>query len=217
METTSTRRGALAMIATAPIASLPALAVLSASQKALAAGLSPNMRALFDRYRAIDRDLDHWLETVHAPACHKALAEIEAISHHRTVNRFRNVNGDPTYLTTSDEPAVATARRALKGVVFIESNPDADYRETVRELVDTADRRKAEAQRIHHELNIDTVCEREDALGDQHYADLFAVMKTPARSMADLLTKLEFVEETDRWQAASDDILADVGRLSGRA
>jgi len=215
--TNPTRRSALGILATGPIAMLPAVAVMSCNERALATELSVELADKIAAYRRIDEQFDRYMRDVTAPASEAYEAAVAAIPHHRTVNSFVNIEGTATHLSTESDASVATARRALGGVIYIESNPDADYWATVRELVDAADRRKAEAQRIHHELNIDTVREQEDALGDQHYAALDAVMKTPARSMADLMTKLEFVEETDRWEAVSDDILADVRRLSGRA
>jgi len=211
------RRSTLAMLATGPIALLPALAVAQCSAKAEAAMISPDVSARLTAYHEAERKLIQYSREVATPASEACELAVSAIPHHRTASSFLNAGGTRVHLSTENEASVATARRALKGVVYIESNPDADYWATVRELVEADDERKAKRDRLRARYSVDAIEAREEELGDRCSDALVAFMETPARTIHDVLLKAELTEQEDGWEAAGKHILADVRRLAGRA
>lgn len=211
------RRSALGILATGPIAMLPVLAAAQCSAPADAA-TSSRMAQAIQRYRDACAALDRFSAAT-APnmqACRKA---VDAIPHIRTTNGFRASHGGMTYLTTADAASVATARRALKGATLIENVGDADYWATLRELVKHADLREAEVAALKAKHRLPEIKETEAQHGRAIVEAMEGVINCRPTSLHDLAEKAALLSEIDAWEleGVGDTVAADIQHLAGRA
>ncbi|QTH21709.1 hypothetical protein HRJ34_25985 [Rhizorhabdus wittichii] len=214
--TETTRRSALGILATGPLAMLPALAVMSCSQKVEAGLISPDVSSRLAAYREAQREMQRYSAEIATPTSDAFKRAAGAIPHHRTANSFENFDGGRTALSTKDPASVSMARKIVADNLSW-AERDHDYIATLKDLIEAADCRDSERERLRAECALDSVLQREEELGDQCYDALIAFMKTPAQSIHDVLAKMEITEEEGRWKAAKDDLMADVMRLAGRA
>jgi len=206
-----TRRSALGILATGPIALLPALAVMQCSAPADAA-TSTGFAQVIERYRSTSRDVVRFDSDILGPALKAFRDECDSIPHVETVNGYANVLGDKIHLSTVDKSSVAVARRAISGKGH---ERDADYWATVRELIEAADGREALIAEASKRHNIEELRKLEE---DYSEADIFAfdaLVEYPVASLADLRVKIELIEEGDAWTfpAIGKVLIADVRRI----
>lgn len=211
------RRSALGILATGPVAMLPALAVMQCSAPADAA-TSSSMAQAIQRYRDACAALDRFSATT-APNLQAYREAVDAIPHSRTANGFRAYRGGMTYLTTADAASVTTARRALKNAVLIENGGDADYWATLRELVAHADRRETEIAALKAEHRLPKIKEVEEQHGRAIVEAMEGVINCRPASLHDLAAKAALLSEIDTWEmeGVGDTVAADIQHLAGRA
>lgn len=218
MATETTRRSALGILATGPIAMLPALSVMSCSERAKAAEIS-ELPAFIAKWRRAEERCLRFGEQVQDPAYEQFTAAAEALPHHRTIHSFQNIRGEITHLNTANTAAVAVAREALAGRIYKSSKPSdgGDYWDTVRELVQADDDRIEQTRKLRTAFRIDEYEKHADKLASHASKALWAAIEYPVSSLDELCLKLDFIEEIEMSSERSDQaIAADVRRLAGR-
>lgn len=206
------RRSALAILGTAPIALLPSLAVLQCSEKADAAPTG-SLAEPIRHYRTLLADYDRFDAEVHMPALTASQEAISKVPHHRTRRTYENVLHEHISLSTQDPASVATARKVLADG-WTKSDPD--YHATLTELANAAKRRDAKIARIEKDFNLRALRKREDDFSKRLCAATSAVVFTEVRSLADLADKADFITETEGWSIDDyqERIVADIRQLA---
>ncbi|MBD3761478.1 hypothetical protein [Rhizorhabdus sp.] len=215
---THSRRSALGILATGPVAMLPALAVMSCGTKA-DAGTIGELPALIAKYHRAEARCTRFDERVESPACKQFAEAVGAIPHHRTVHGFANINGDVTHLDTANPASVAVARKALAGEIYETSKPTdgGAYWDTVRELVRADDARNEQMGRLRIDFRIDEYDSHSEKLASYAWEAKWAAINYPVNSLAELCLKLDFIEEEGAFadEDAGLAVAADVRRLAG--
>lgn len=211
------RRSMLGILATGPVAMLPALAVMQCSAPADAA-TSSRMAQAIQRYRDACAALDRFSAAT-APNFQSYREAVDAIPHSRTTNSFHAYSGGMTFLTTADAASVATARSALKDTTLIENGGNADYWATVRELVKHADRREAQIEALKVDHRLPEIKEAETRHGRAIADAMEGVINCRPTSLQDLAAKAALLSEIDAWEldGVGDTVAADIQHLAGRA
>lgn len=239
MTTETTRRalfGGAGLVALA--AAVPAIAgarhALPQDVQAAMPAINPRLlRTIALRDRA-EAECDRFDEEVEMPARRACWAEKEALPveeappHREVATTYVNLFGETVRLSTARASSVASARQMVRDPQ--PSDMDyPDWRQARLELVALADerdaiiaaqtaRRKAREAKIDARHQVARLAARSLTLVDRSYALRSAAIAMPATSMADILTKLEFV---DRVGCEGDpdfvlaSITADVRRLTG--
>lgn len=213
--TTHNRRSALGILATGPVAMLPALAVMQCSAKAEAASTSPIIAERISAYRTIDRQYWHFVETVHDPAMAALMKAQAAVPHYET-SRQLWCDDQLRPLRTDDDAMVRFARRFI-------ANPrswrqaDPEYWDAMAELVTLADKRRDDVNALDGG-RAEQLRQRDDELCNKVCEAVSAVTEAPVRSVADLSAKVAFLDETENWnEEYRARIVADIHLLAGRA
>jgi hypothetical protein len=206
------RRAAMGMLAAGAVASLPAIASAASSSRPRAVSLNVSKKIAAYR-RAEARALD-FHDRIEAPACQAYGAALAAIPHHRTAKSYRNSHGVRRTLTTEDEASVATHRSLLK-----QDNPPADieWRAAATELVEAANRREAEKERLYRAFKIEAISTKAQSLGCAELDAFCAVLTIPSASVADLAAKADLIAEIDAWDEHNGAfLLEDIRQLAWR-
>jgi len=210
------RRSALGILATGPVALLPALAVMQCSGKADAATISPAIDKLIEEYGTLDRQYWHFIETIHDPAL-AALKQAEARVPHRETSQKLWFGDGLRPLRTDDDDMVSFARR-FKANPRSKRDPDPEYWDAMHEVVGLADARNAEITALGTSHGIEDLRRRDDELCERVCEAVSAVAFAPINSMADLSAKVRFLDETNNWNDDyREQIVADIHHLAGRA
>lgn len=238
MTTETTRRalfGGAGLVAL--VAAVPAVAGArhGLAQNNVAAMPAVNSRllriiALRDR---VEAECDRFDEEVELPARRACWAEKEALPveeappHRQVATTYVNLFGETVRLSTARASSVASARQMVRDPQPSDMD-HPDWRQARLELVALADerdaiiaaqtvRRKAREAKIDARHQVARLAARSLTLVDRSYALRSAAIAMPATSLADILTKLEFV---DRVGCDGDpdfvlaSITADVRRLT---
>jgi len=216
--TASRRRllGALLVMPAAAIATSPALAYVPAAP----GRASPDLVQAILNQRRASAFAHHYADTVHTPAFDAWQADAAQVPHVTTANSFASALGERVALSTSNDGTVATSRRVLANFDAgrLPSAP-ADYVATLRELIEAADERDVERERLRLRHRVDATGDRCDRLTDMSLEAIDAVLAIPARNVADLAAKIAFIGEVEWWDvsAAHDAISSDARCLAGEA
>ena len=214
-DNTTTRRRAIAAIASVPFAAL----VVPATART--PGVSPVFAAKLRAYRAAEEAEAEFDEGVYHPAWRDYEIARDAVPHIAV--------GDDPYsgalyaVQTSDASRVAAARRLVRDVDTgrcrlepIESLQA--HLAFCRRLAAAADQRDAELERLNRLHRVDEYTDHSDRLTEATYAAFDAALGHPAANMIDLSAKLTLIdrsgahESTEAWAA----IMADARRLAER-
>lgn len=241
MTTETTRRalfGSAGLVAFA--AAVPAVANarhgLAQNNEAAMPAVNPRLLRLIALRDHAEAECDRFDQEVEMPARRACLAEREALPaeeappHGEVATTYVNLFGETVRLSTARVGSVASARQMVR-----DPKPsDMDYpewRQARLELVALADerdaivaaqtaRREAREAEIVERHQVARLAARSSTLANRSYALRSAAIAMPASNMADILTKLEFV---DRVGCEGDpdfvlaSITADVRRLTGEA
>ena len=184
-------------------------------------GAKSELLAAVARYRTADAAHRDYDENVHKTALNAYEAAVAKVPHHQTTASFINMNGDRHSLSTNGAATVDTARRVLQDVkdghIFTRpiAEADAEYPATVREVVIAADKRAIEIGRLRAKHRIDEIVAQLDAIGRQTSEVLYSALAVPACDLGELLVKADLIAETELWDLAGDDLIADIRRLVG--
>lgn len=237
METTTSRR---AFIGAASMAS----AIGLTSQDVLLANASPSnpalasprlLRAIALHDRAA-RECGRFDEEVELPArarCASALktALEEAtpdVPHETVTTTYVSILGNTVRLSTDKVGADVISRRLANDPTWADIG-DEDFRQAHRELLAATERREkllerqmdehsAIKARVRSEHRIQAIADRAEALANRQDALWDAAISFPSRSVADMATKLAFVDRTSSRHMADyilDALGADARRLAG--
>ncbi len=241
MTTETTRRalfGSAGLVALA--AAVPAIAgtrqALPENDKPAMPAVNPRLLRLIALRDRVEAECDRFDEEVEMPARRACWAEKEALSveeappHREVATTYVNLFGETVRLSTARANSVAAARWMVRDPQPSDMD-HPDWHQARLELVALADerdaiiaaqtaRREAREAEIVERHQVARLAARSSTLADRSYALRSAVIAIPATSMADILTKLEFV---DRVGCEGDpdfvlaSITADVRRLTGEA
>ena len=177
-------------------------------------GLSAPMQALVTAYQAAERRADHYSATVAEPARAAYRKAIAAIPHVET-SAYSSTEGRLAKLSTESEQSVTSARALLRLNLSAPESPGT-YLAAARELIQGADWRNAECDRLLSAHAIKAVNAREDELGEAAWTRRWEVIEHPSSCLADLSAKLTAINRTDAWNCedAQAAIVADVERLA---
>ncbi len=209
-----TRRGMLGILATGPVAMLPALSVMQCSGKAQAA-TSGNLDAAIAHFRATQEAYAAFDEKVHGPALKAYVKALDAVPHRTTEASFMDSDGLRKTMSTADASVVKIGRKLVRDNAA-KYPADPDYERTLHELVALADDRDIDLQAIKVQHRVaemhNAEMEYAERVGDAQQA----VIELPVTSLADLSTKLEFVDEQEAWELpySAPAIMSDVQRLA---
>jgi hypothetical protein len=239
MTTETTRRalfGGAGLVALA--AAVPAVAGarhgLAQSNEAAMPAVNPRLLRVIALRDRVEAECDRFDEEVELPARRACWAEKEALPaekappHREVATTYVNLFGETVRLSTARASSVASARQMVRDPQPSDMD-HPDWRQARLELVALADerdaiiaaqtaRRKAREAKIDARHQVARLAARSLTLVDRSYALRSAAIAMPATSLADILTKLEFV---DRVGCDGDpdfvlaSITADVRRLTG--
>ena len=230
MTTIASRRaviGAAGLVAT--VAAIPAFA-----EHAPGSATNPRIRRAIRLHDALDAQSDRFFKEVEEPvgrALDAALAAYpaEARPPHEVSNTtFVNTSGEVVRLSTEGVGTAAVALRVIHDPSWADYG-DEDWRQAFREIGAAHERRNkiiVEQDARHEEFKQETrirfrireIATRSDQLFDRKYAMWLAVIATPAASVQDIVTKLDFLQRTaeeDQIDAhVFEAISADIRRLA---
>lgn len=212
------RRSALGILATGPVAMLPAFAAMSCSTKA-EAGISPGMASAIARYRKVDADCERFGRLVYDPAAARYKAAVAAVPHRETEGQaFVNTAMRP--LRTDEEDTIKFARRIVNSRhAAFERERDPEMFDTMAELVNLADQRETEIAALGESHGLDRINALDERYGDMLVAAEDAVVTCAVASFDDLVAKADFLTQQGLWERESvgEQIAADIRRLAGIA
>lgn len=190
--------------------------------------------ALHDRIETECERFDVEVEMPAREACGVVIAAYKdepPPPHEESATTFVNVFGDTVRLSTDRVGAGAVARKVVNDPTWADMG-DKDWRQAHRELADAHDRRDAvisaqagrkrafEASTLA-KFRIAEIADRSSTLSDRRYRLWQAAMTTPATTLADVVTKLDFIARTTSDDDADPDVFAaiaaDVRGLAGEA
>lgn len=211
--TTHNRRGALGILATGPIALIPALAVSQCSSRADAAKPGAVAQAIA-RHQIIAAKSRHFMEQEYDPAFDAYGNDKRQIPHFQTTHSFSNHDGERVTLRTDSPQSIAMVRKVVADMPYALAN-DPDYRDTVTELLERVDFRQSQIDQARVTHRLDEMHEKADRFGEEEAAAIRAVIETPAATLPELSLKLAFIAEHDEWgcEGVGAAVAADVRRL----
>lgn len=189
--------------------------------------------ALHDRVLAACERFDECVEGPARRACDAAIAAHPAeppLPHEQSVTTFVNVEGQTRRLCTSQFWIEGPARRVADDPTWADVG-DEDWRQAHREIAAAFDRRNAaiaaqaarkrefEAE-MRARYRLAEIASRSEALYDRRWNIWQAALQTPAASLGELVTKLDFIGRMAGDEAGDDEfaaIAADLRRLAGEA
>lgn len=175
-------------------------------------GISEGMAAAIKAYREASARCDKFSTDVYGPAWEAWRAEVDAIPHFTTKASFK---GWATFdhLTTADRGMVAMAKKIVETA---KPGHFRDYELAAAELVEAEGRREAQSKQLSRRYNVSALAEEDDRLGDIRDDLLTEIEEFPVATIADLIAKVEIIEET-QGQIEPVDLLADLRRIAGEA
>lgn len=218
--------GLIAVAALAKCGSNPAHAATASPRLLRVIALRDRAEAAWERY---ERDVEAPTQKAYA-----ATVEAEPVEtpppHRETPTSFVNLNGEDVRLTTANPGNVATSRRFVSDPTWA-SMGDADWRQARLENAAAADerdgiiaaqkeRRAAFEAKMEAAFGLQAIEQRATQLLEREYDLWRRVITMPATSMADITTKLAFVDRvgrTDTEGCLLAALTADVRRLAGEA
>lgn len=209
------RRAALGIIATGPVALLPSLAVMSCSSEVQAA-ISPSLHRAISRYRILSDSVTRWHNERAEPALKAFRQEADALPHYQTTRSYLTPSREAVTLSTEDGYRVRAARRMIEDAR--EGAEPSDYLDAQRELVALADRREAELAEIRARHGVDRINAMDSRYGDALLDAKESIINHEPRSMTDLAAKSAFISELDLWgdEDAGEAIARDIAALARR-
>lgn len=170
----------------------------------------PTIDAAIAAWREAEAEASAFDSAVFDPVQLEWRRRCEAVPHYTTTRSYHSNGCELQRLSTESSGSVAMARRILADP----PKSDPEFVECLRELTDADDRRIAEQQRLKEELNVDELKAQCIALWDAAGEALRAVESYPVRTLAELIRKVEMIEETGG-EHATDALLADLRRIAG--
>lgn len=200
------RRAVTRALFTSPILALP-----DGANAAVPCSVSPDMASAISAYREAEAVEAQFSDEVYMPAWKAWQAEVERIPH-RTTKTSMNGWASFDHLSTADRGMVKMARAIMK-----DAKPGSlwDYEVACAELIEAEGRRQAESNRLAAQYNIKALRAEDERLGRIRDDLLEAIETFPVMSAADLIAKIEIINET-RGQIEPVDLLVDLRRISGR-
>jgi hypothetical protein len=194
-----------------PAAAVPAAAVAAPAFVCTPASPSAELLALITEYRAkADACTAHTCD-VYLPTRAAWMAEVEAIPHLTTKTGYQYL-GEVHQLSTDRPGHVSAAKSAAKLVPG--SLWSAEYEACCAELRDLVAAREAQRVALDLKYQINALGNENDRLGDVAYDVLCEIEDFPSRTIADLLTKLDLIDET-AGQLDIDMVRRDLRRIAG--
>ncbi|MCB4861114.1 hypothetical protein K7W03_16100 [Sphingobium sp. PNB] len=213
-EVTTSRRDVMRALAIVP-AAIAAPAVANAATFT-SGGVSSGMSQAIAAYHNAVATENAWGERVYDVAWKACKAEQEAIPHLTTKARVDlTAPGVLTQLST-DNPLHLSAIRMHKSLTQDGARLGGDPERAFDEFLEKLEQREAEKQRIAQRHNMDALSAEQNRLEQASYAAMRAAEEFPVTTVADLIAKIQFSQETDG-QIDHDDMLADLRRIAGRA
>lgn len=194
-----------------PAAAVPAAAVAAPAFVCSPASTSPEMAAAITAFRAAQAASDRHGKLIEDPAWEALRQCREAIPHRTTASGFE-YRGAVRHMSTdraADVGAAKTAWRAATADLISE-----DYARTCAELRGLIEWREAEEIRARHRLNINSIVAESNRLSDASVDALYDVENFAVATIADLIAKVELIEETDG-QVDIEVLLRDLRRIAG--
>ena len=199
-------------------AAIVGLLATTGAAAAMPAGISPALEKAFRALADARAASDQFYKQVQSPrlgAYEKARA---AVPHRETTRTFVNAFGNVRSMATDNEAVVATARKILEWPDIDTGDHDRDWVAVQQEVVELADQRAAELQRLHREYRVNELAVQDAALNSACNQAYDAIIETPSQSFADLLAKLKFMEEEDEFNEWAHGLITpDIRRLAGGA
>ncbi|WIA57642.1 hypothetical protein N6H05_07545 [Sphingobium sp. WTD-1] len=174
---------------------------------------SAELLALITEYRAKADACTAHTCNVYSPTHSAWQAEVEAIPHLTTKTGYQYL-GEVHQLSTDRRGHVAAAKSAAKlapGGLW-----SAEYEACCAELRDLVAKREAQQVALDLKYQINALGNENDRLGDVAYDVLCEIEDFPSRTIADLLTKLDLIDET-AGQLDIDMVRRDLRRIAGEA
>jgi hypothetical protein len=190
--------------------------------------------ALHDRAEAECERFDAEVEVPARQACAAAIRALPAElppPHEQSATTFVNVFGDTVRLSTENVGITAVARRVINDPSWVDMGDD-DWRQAHREIAAAGDRReavlagqaarrKALEEQTRASFRIAALAARSNSLVDRRDGLWRAVITMPAATLADVITKLDFIDRTTQPSEIDGDmfagISADIRHLAGEA
>jgi len=151
--------------------------------------------------------------------------------HEESSTTFVNMFGDTVRLSTEKIGTAAVARKVVNDPSWTDIG-DEDWRQAHREiaaanerrdavLAEQAARRRVFEEKTRAKFRIDEIAARSIALEDRRYQLMQVAIKTPAANLADVVTKLAFIERLFEDDEVDADVFSairtDVRRLAREA
>ncbi|WP_313737076.1 hypothetical protein [Sphingobium yanoikuyae] len=174
---------------------------------------SAELLALITAYRAKADACTAHTCNVYSPTHSAWQAEVEAIPHLTTKTGYQYL-GEVHQLSTDRPGHVAAAKSAAKlapGGLW-----SAEYEACCAELRDLVAQREAQRVALDLKYQVNALGNENDRLGDVAYDVLCEIEDFPSRTIADLLTKLDLIDET-AGQLDIDMVRRDLRRIAGEA
>jgi hypothetical protein len=197
------------------IAATTSLAALSAPALALSAPRhDPGLVRCIGAHRRASQIVEGWHETVFNPARTSHLQARADVPHYTTEASYESNGGGRLHMSTDTGTHVAIATSILRDG---EHDKDDDFLRCCKELRQALDQRNARLQQIDDDWQDTKLSERSNRLCDKRFELFSAVCAYPVRTVADLVLKLETMQEHDGDDQPIDNLLADLKRIEGRA
>ncbi|MAM39548.1 MAG: hypothetical protein CL949_13835 [Erythrobacter sp.] len=207
----TTRRNFLAGLAAAP--ALGAHPAFAASSLAHGSAPSAAICALIADYEVKEAACAAYSANIFTPARDAWLVDVDAIPH-RTTSLTYLYHGDARRLSTDRSDQVAAAKTAAD--IGSEGLYSPDYAACCAELRGLVAEREAQRTSLDELHGIAALVAEDERLSELAWQALQKVEAFPAETIADLLAKIDFIEETGG-QIDAEMLRADLRHINGEA
>lgn len=221
----TSRRAVMCALAVTPISIAPAVKAMQINGindpvssaggafRAAFAAPNPDLLALIAAYREKDAACSEHTCNVYTPTHSAWQAEVEAIPHLTTKSGYQ-YRGTVHQLSTERPGEIAAAKAAAK--VSPGGLWSAEYEACCAELRDLVTKREAQRVALDLKYQITALGNENDRLSDVAFAAICEIEDFPSRTIADLLTKLDMIDETGG-QLDIDMVRRDLRRIAEEA
>ncbi|NIJ16489.1 hypothetical protein [Sphingobium vermicomposti] len=214
-EVSTSRRNVMRALAIVP-AVIAAPAVATAMTSVARPDATPSRAitdAISDYHKAANQE-NAWHDRAYAPAWKACKAEVAKIPHLTTETRHE-CGGKLVQWSTDCQSNLVEARHCRE--VINEGHRLAkSYLALLEEFEEKLAWRASQERRIHQRHSMDALDREQDRLTDISCRAMRTVEHFPVTTVADLIAKVEFIQETEG-QVDNDEVLTDLRRIAGKA
>lgn len=170
----------------------------------------PGLAQCIARYEAAEAAAAHYHDHIYSPAYEGWRAATDKVPHYTTKATWEAWDGRHLHMssdcpTTCAELATHRRRGAFK---------DDDFGRCLAELDAGITQREARIASIREEWRIDSIRERSEQIDEQKFGPLGEVIEYPVKTVADLVTKMEFLQRVEAGDVDQEALLQDLRRIA---